>query len=276
MKTIDALLDQTPQSPLFHYTNANGLLGIMGHGKIWASSAYNLNDSGEFRYALSLISDHIRRYLKHVHGPDNRIFGEIQEGLPALARHVQAYVASFSEHGDLLSQWLAYSGTGNGYAVGFDDRHFAIAKQAGFTLVRCVYEEEEQQTLASAVTEILVEHLQEEDMAKLSKALAAAVAMKHPGFRQESEWRLVKTVAIGMGLSKEVLFRQGRNGVVPYLEAPLSAEPPLLPEAITIGPNTDMESASISLNTLLDSNGLFPILGHRRVKVAPSSTPYRS
>jgi hypothetical protein len=275
MKKIDELLNQNPAGTLFHYTNASGLLGILGSGKIWASSALNLNDSGEFRYAVSVISDHIRDYLKRAHGPTNTLLGKVQEGLSTLTTGVQAYVASFSEQGDLLSQWLAYSGAGNGYAVGFGDGHFSAARLSGFTLVRCVYEEQEQQTLASAVTEVIMEHIQEEDMAKLSKALAAAVAMKHPGFRQEAEWRLVKTIGLGMGLSNEALFREGRNGVVPYLEAPLSVEPLLIPEAITIGPNTDMDSAAIGLYTLLDSKGLFPILGHKKVKITPSRTPYR-
>src|SRR6185295_9710766 len=47
-----------------------------------------------------------------------------------------AYVTSFSERGNLLSQWRAYAPR-NGFSVGFDAS--ALARVEGCTLVRCLY-----------------------------------------------------------------------------------------------------------------------------------------
>src|ERR1035438_8918621 len=101
MEMIDAMLNRTPEKTLFHYTDAQGLLGILKSKRIWASSVYHLNDSSEFRYPFDLISDLLRSNLKHENGPNNRKYGILLDDMPTVTQHVQAYVASFTEDGDL-------------------------------------------------------------------------------------------------------------------------------------------------------------------------------
>jgi hypothetical protein len=276
MRKIDALLNQTPDKHLFHYTSAHGLLGILDTRSIWASSVYHLNDSKEFRYPMDLMIERLQNRIKHEHGPNNETYGVVLKTLTDLTHRVQAFVACFSEDGDLLSQWLAYSGSGNGYAIGLSPDQFRSAIDAGFRLVRCVYEEDEQATMADAVIDVLCDQEQRDDQELLEKALVATAAIKHPGFRQEAEWRLVKPIGVGNGQMTGTKFRQGRNGIVPYLEAPMVPDKrQLIPNAIHLGPSDDTEAAQLAVFTLLDFHGLMPSLGERRVNVQPSKTPYR-
>ena len=280
MRKIDELINGIPQRTLFHYTSASGLLGILKEGRIWASSAYHLNDTGEYRYAFNLIADLLQARIRFEHGPLNEQYGRLLTDLATISTTMQAYVASFSEEGDLLSQWLSYPQAPNGYAIGLSPPHFIAAREDGFTLMPCVYDPAKQNELANAVIEVLLEAIggsvtSEQSEEFVSKALTAAAAIKHSGFKHEAEWRLVKTVPIGYGASKNVEFRQGRNGIVPYVEAQLTLiEGRFRPAAIHIGPNEDMASAKIALDTLLDSRGWNGLLAPK-VEVERSKTPYR-
>lgn len=278
METLDALLKERPPNLLFHYTDGNGLLGILEKQKIWASSVYHLNDAKEFRYAVDLITERLAHRIQHSNNGKRESCRGILDQMPELTKGVQVYVASFSAEGDLLSQWLAYSGSGNGYAIGFSESHFALAETEEFRLVRCVYDKDQQVTLADAVIDVLTEDNPSQSEKELSKALIVAAAIKHPGFEREAEWRLVRTSAAGFGLSKPAKFRQGRNGIVPYWEAPLTLEEKtkvLVPSVICVGPNDDMDAATLAVMTLLDSKGLLPFIGKRKVELLTSKTPYR-
>jgi hypothetical protein len=96
-------------------------------------------------------------------------------------------------------------------------------------------------------------------------------------FEYSSPW-LGNASAAGFGLSKPAKFRQGRNGIVPYWEAPLTLDEKtnaLVPSVICVGPNDDMDAATLAVITLLDSKGLLPFIGKRKVELLTSKTPYR-
>jgi hypothetical protein len=275
MNVIEKFISERPQSPLFHYTTPAGVLGILQDNSIWASSAYHLNDAAEFRYALNFIAGRLELRLKHEHGPMSEAYGELLEMLRGMAEKIQVFIASFSEHGDLLSQWLAYSGR-NGYAVSIRSKEIEVAVANGFILVRCVYDSDEQTKLADAFIDAYCTAPVEADerTSVLTKALVVASAIKHDGFVMEGEWRLVKPLPIGLQKAT-VYFRPGRNGIVPYMKAPLCpAGAEYLPGEIYIGPNADMPAAKTALMTYLNHRlEKGPVTGP--VRVTSSKTPYR-
>lgn len=67
MATFDEILRETPILPekepseLFHYTTADGLLGILTKQNLWATDVLYLNDASEFRYADELIVEAIKK-----------------------------------------------------------------------------------------------------------------------------------------------------------------------------------------------------------------------
>lgn len=286
---IDRFINERPPTLLFHYTSAAGMLGILNESSIWASSAYHLNDAAEFRYALSLIADRLKLRLKAEHGPMNATYGDLLSSLGAMTGSIQVFIASFSERGDVLSQWLAYSGT-NGYSLSLGPHELDAAFEGGFRLVRCVYKLEEQTALADAFIDAYSNAPFEADhrTSVLTKALVVAAAIKHRGFVMEREWRLVKPVVFTLQEMPTVLFRPGRNGIVPYVKVPLSlggAE--YQPAEIYIGPNADMPAASAAFRTFLNccrssrSTGIEPEKAVQRrrfteqISVKESETPYR-
>lgn len=278
---INEFLNRTTTKTLYHYTNAVGLLGIL-EGHIWASSAYHLNDTGEFRYATSLIAERVQKKLKAEHHAANKKYDEVLYVLQEMPEPIQVYVASFSEEGDLLSQWLTYPRAQTGYAIGLSPRQFDLARSEGFQLVPCVYDRQQQDRLADAIVDAWIElpsSDEDQERAILENFLTAAAAIKHPGFEQEAEWRLIKIQVVGAGQSKSVSFRPGRNGLVPYLRAPLAPDSECLkPAFIHIGPNEDMQAATAALLTLLDTKGFFnpaSLFSIPDVPVICSKTPYR-
>jgi len=52
---------EIPPATLYHYTSQKGLLGIIGQGEIWATDILYLNDTMEYRYAVNLLSENIRK-----------------------------------------------------------------------------------------------------------------------------------------------------------------------------------------------------------------------
>jgi hypothetical protein len=126
---------QIPETPLYHYTGAEGLLGIVRSGTVWATDSAYLNDASEFRYAVGLIKDVIQEAAADAE-PDswkyhclNAIYvvtGDMESPASVGSAQVtdeQSFVVCFSEHGDGLSQWRGYGKSIGGYALGFSFEH---------------------------------------------------------------------------------------------------------------------------------------------------------
>lgn len=139
-----------PNPPLvWHYTSAQGLLGILStdaaekqaertkqHGipsrgafSLRLTDALYLNDPLELRYGRKMLADCIEAQLTDLTGDDAEEVGEVVEWLrtPAESGNGEAnritggtYVACFSRQKDSLSQWRGYA-PGRGYAIGFDE-----------------------------------------------------------------------------------------------------------------------------------------------------------
>src|SRR5688572_2258643 len=110
---------ETPKvDVVYHYTDANGLLGILRSGEMWCTQIAYLNDAMEYKYAFEVL----RKVLTGIAEDEHReplVRGLTQEALKVIEaerlvktsiRALFMFVASFSEDRDDLSQWRAYSG----------------------------------------------------------------------------------------------------------------------------------------------------------------------
>ena len=109
---IENILSEIPQKPLYHYTSQTGLLGIVRHREIWATNIHYLNDTAEFAHAIELVTTEFEN-RKGVSPKQDMFLAFLTKQL-ALFKHIDVYVCSFSEQGDLLSQWRGYCPSGNG------------------------------------------------------------------------------------------------------------------------------------------------------------------
>jgi hypothetical protein len=259
MASVREFLAQRPSGPLYHYTNATGLLGILQEKELWASNALHLNDAQEVARGVNLLSDEVAKFIAAaVSFPT-----DMRESIENLRQNFREAVegpliVSFSENPDQLGQWRAYCGSGNGFSIGFgpDDLEYATSSSK-FLLVRCVYTPSEQAELITAVIRYLRLGFQHHKAFRMGflhfygrlmvKALAVLMALKHEGFREEQEWRLV-----GYSTELPLKFRQGRFGVVPYCAIPLCKPGEKLGLAnVLIGPNAAPDSAKAAVRELV-------------------------
>ncbi len=250
---------------LYHYTNIESFVSIIGHGELWASHIRYLNDTSEQR----LMWDHVRaRTQTRLDAPE-----------------LDLYVLSFSKDGgDRLSQWRGYGGSA-GVAIGFDSEElkkrcsaFTTTKShnqpypMGFAILTAVnYIEPSGDERANKIIDVFMEYPEvtvHESRFTKEEAFARRVSlssssMKHKAFCEEDEWR----IAIFDLPEGTVRFRTRKSMIIPYVPFDLGhGEPewPLIRQVI-IGPSPHQAETIAAIKKMLDA----------RVKVVGSSIPYR-
>jgi hypothetical protein len=282
MVSVREFLAQRPPGPLYHYTDANGLLGILQEKELWASNALHLNDAGEVSHGLTLLSQEIEKLLALAVTFPSDMKDAIKYWQNDLRKEAAEgpLVVSFSEVPDQLSQWRAYCRDGSGYSIGFGlgDLQFAMSSSK-FLLVKCVYTPSEQFDLTMAVVRFLRRGFQHKKASRIGfmdfyrllvvKAFAVLLALKHEGFREEQEWRLVS-----LDSDLPLKFRPGRFGIVPYCAIPLCKPGEKLGLAnVYVGPNAAPDIATAAVRELLWLHTRHH--PHPQPEVIASQIPYR-
>src|SRR5271165_146778 len=123
----DPLNPNPPSHCLFHYTDSKGLIGIVEDNKLWATSAYFLNDTSEITYGYGLLAEALRGWIAVNPRPQGALSLQLALDLERsfggdlLNRSIISpiYLTCFCKQDNLLSQWRAYGQSG-GYSVGFN------------------------------------------------------------------------------------------------------------------------------------------------------------
>jgi hypothetical protein len=196
------------------------------------------------------------------------------------------YATSFTEDGDLLSQWRAYGSSGGGYAIGFDAAQLVDASfrhtQSNRILNRVIYDEQLQLQVLRATADRMLELFATVDpssaavtsaRARLFAALGEIVgfvfSFKAPAWVEEQEWRAVRTVP---GDERDEVFFRPHGGIpVPYVTLAIGddTDGKLPIREIVVGPRADSETAARSIELLLSKHG------YSGVEITTSSVPLR-
>jgi hypothetical protein len=256
--------DKAPKV-LYHYTTAAALVGIVSGNRLRATNFLSHNDHSELTYGLHFAAEQLQATLKHNSHPKpvRRSLARLTEQLLQLRlEHIGAYYASFSEVGNLLSQWRTYSGT-QGFALGF--RPYARGTALSFrteadeqlSLCRVLYDEQEQARTLSKLITSFERCCEEPDFFEtaLSELITTASAMKHAGFAEEREWRIMYHPA-QMDAADASHFRVLADGsdLVSYIEL-LPIEGVLPIASVVCGPGVYVAAAQQSLKLLLRQSG---------------------
>jgi hypothetical protein len=281
---LNEVLSRRPDKPLYHYTKQSGLLGIIGNRQIWATHSQYLNDRREYKHALDLVSEEIRRLLASADQESETILQKMKEGISGIER-MNVCVCSFSEERDSLSQWRAYGSGTSGFAIGFSgDCLAAVTKKEGWFLAPCIYDPSDQRTVIRSLVEEALEQSMEkknEDDTEIGKdywargaSLGAymhryALILKDPSFREEREWRIIsRPLTSSRGLFD---FREGCSLLVPYYKVSLAGDGLAFSvHEVVVGPTPDGERSRRSVRSLLLHHGL------ENVPVEVSNVPYRN
>lgn len=256
----------SPPKVIYHYTGPEGLIGIVEHGRIRATDARFFSDRDEQRYAWRLVAD-VARSLRTSARTDRarKLIARLRDG--TWTRHlVDFYVTSFSQDGDVLSQWRGYASDGAGYAIGFDHANLTLDLEGEPPLIRGFIKVEYRvrrqraavRRYVSSALDVFNEATSDDDGHTIEDALFNALephllAFKNPAFREEREWRAFVGVFPG---SRGVTFRATARGIVPHVELSiLRRKTPAIAEVV-VGPRIAGEAARNAVHALLFAKGI--------------------
>jgi hypothetical protein len=291
------------RSDVWHYTTADGLLGILESNHIWASAPQVLNDESEVEYGVAIVREALTQIEHEQLLPDHalELLHEIVDDGWVERMQSEVFVTSTSRDGDLLNQWQGYANA-DGFAVSFDTNgawgtRTVLAEDGrpsstGLPTILTpviadwypvIYDRPAQLLQARDAllwNGAMVSGADGEPVARENRSRALSMVrlmlsvipfvMKHPAFVDEREVRYV-----GGATDQQVRFRTAGGRVIPYTVLGLldpskqvnqeDASFPLT--AITCGPGCRPGTADI-VKRLLRSHG------YDHVPVITSSIPY--
>lgn len=222
---------------IYHYTTITGLIGIVTRRELWASDCRFLNDGTELSYARDLFFAEVDKLkLEPLEDGGYFIAGRTSE-------YSRLFIVCFCEDGDLLSQWRGY-GADQGYALGFDvaqlqshDLGEIGPVQYGITDPSEYFAQELNAAARPTAHPGVAEwHASEWLLPRLAH-------VKHPGFAEEREWRLLKQVSRD-DRNSQIHFRSSSMGPVAYIVH--SFQPECLREVV-IGPGSHATTRSAAV-----------------------------
>jgi len=279
-----------PEEALYHYCSNDAFVSIIQSRRIRLSSLLLSNDSSEGRLVGKLLADLIRGQKKNARNADY-----IDDIFEAICAYKGGYGFCLSKGGDLLSQWCRYADDGQGVAMGFSRKFLESLSNEKIDLKKVEYNLDQQKKVVTGVFEkltatIFAEHegemmesescldlLNSENgstrdgvgfMALLAKWSAHEqffntdiFRLKHAGFKEEREWRLLKTES---GVSPS-----GFEGRADHIRTHIECEiPPKKSPVVTVRVGPKNVTPHYVIRQLLEENGY-------QAGILESDIPYR-
>jgi hypothetical protein len=285
-----------PDLPFSHYTDARGLEGIISKANIWASDYRKLNDSGELIIGENAVTAELSAVIRE--SPEDTAQGfisrEVEERRQGrrIIDITDIYITSFSREGDLPGQWRApYGADGEGFSICFrslplptvEEAAASLDSEVGVDFRPCVYRQDDfrayaRQVLVEIATgyeKYVLTYCHGDDGEQLEgelrhQAVSSALAklgsmvpfLKHHGFADEREWRLIHVGTPPVKLTRT----SPRYGEIDYFEVSLIKPDRMDLAEIIAGPLVkDLDFARTTLDRY----------GYADVPVRRSELPYR-
>lgn len=251
---------------IYHYTDLNGLKGIIENHSLWATNMYFLNDEEEIRHGIAAFNNALNYLGEDLSEQRVKILRKVLEEHQLFhAKH--NYNISFCQHSDLLSQWRGYAAA-QGVCLEFDSEELEKSLDFGGARVisRAVFYTQPDSTLE--VKEELLSFIKSENFIKNNGSLLYEFIntselinglipfFKHVSFSEESEYRIVVQPEIK---TAPIKFRVNAHGLVPYIEIKArknnfqSGQLPL--KSLKIGPCKNRAFVAEGIEFLLKHNG---------------------
>ncbi len=272
---------------LYHYTNLNGLQGIIQSSEIWFSNLYFLNDSSEYQLGLNLIIKQLETYKEgfSVLRSTKYFIEALEKAIIFLRDKQPPYILSLTANDNLLSQWRGYTNNGVGVNIGFKSSFFIDKK---INIFKCIYEPEKQKAIVEKIvsdaifmfisisdTQGIFKNSEEKELTIYDNAITIAgrhfmkrtslfcSLIKDQSFYEEDEWRAL------MYNDEQPFFLNKSNYFKPYKKFIIEDLNSII-EELTIGPNSDKELCFLSIEMLLKKYQI------ETSKIKSSNIPYRN
>ncbi|HCH1028475.1 TPA: DUF2971 domain-containing protein [Vibrio parahaemolyticus] len=242
---------------LYHYTDQNGFMGILGCNELWATKIQHLNDDNEYQLAFEIAEKYIDELLKNESDPAEEFRLKRFKGNFYTISNLNVCVCSLSTEGDLLSQWRGYSNSLGGYSIGFDaDVLEKSAEKEGFKLRQCIYDREEQERVVNDIIDNILRKYKGTDVGQQEDFLLECASdcadelcdklaeispiIKDRSFKEEGEWRLISKAGINF---KNLDFRAGASMLTPFYKIQLKPDSGKLITDVIVGHTPHLELA---------------------------------
>lgn len=185
---------------LYHYTTAAGLIGILQSNSIRGTSAAFQNDISEISHGVSICKGVIETMASE-EGAEREFFDRVRRIFDFESAPTEVFITSFTTLDDALGQWRGYGSDAGRYSLGFRLSHFSERDITRFPR-QVDYDPESQKTRVRKAIELTRDHLMRDgdrgavlqSIGILELYLRRLVCIfKHPGFRDEQEWRSVSS-----------------------------------------------------------------------------------
>jgi hypothetical protein len=267
---------------VYHYCGQATALAMLESGCVWLNNQRGMNDPQDTAWAIPHIQMHLNRRVdtKNLDAPEAVRVREFWNAFSINTPDV--YVSSFSQSGDILSQWRAYADDGAGFALGFDPLAFGVhqmqvpqlSAEADRTvgMTKVVYDDSKLEDIFSPFFDALVAGQVPVDGAVII-IRGIMMLFKNPAYREESEWRIIYSPTVAesanneiqvFGKYQEMFFRQTKYGIFPYFKLPFKI--PAIKE-IVLGPKNRTPLELVKLWLLKH--------GHVGAEVKKSRASYR-
>ena len=265
----------------YHYTDAQGLLGIIQNGRLWATDIRFLNDPSEGSFLPERLISLMESKPGGISDTEREVISGLQKALCNPRSNYSSFCASLSANDDLLSQWRGYGSFGNGYAVGLSLEGGLPHPQIA-SYYDVIYGDEGLEELAFDLLDLFVSSFEKwKDIILDEWAYTVSIlakCFKDRSYSEEQESRLVCTYSCDKNdLFQNELplqFRARGSDLIPYIPMSLGllkdGEAPRLPiKRIIVGPGVDFDRNYASINELLKAHS------YNDVAVEPSAIPFR-
>lgn len=268
---------------IFHYTDLNGLKGIIEMPGFWATNFQFLNDSQEIKHGLACL----KNTMPYLEGKiDKKLFILLNSSISYFEKNqeVDVYNISFCKRDDLLSQWRGYA-SGIGVSLEFDSEELIYALDYGALEgyeKEVIYTRENSTPAMLEETQVFLKKISRildlnnecptENLASMLFAVRVLPFFKNVSFEAEKEYR----VAIhGTYDNVKVKFRTSMKGMIPYIEIKTFLDKkgkhlklPL--KGVKIGPCDNFDFVEQGVKFFLKKND------YHDVRVTRSQIPFRN
>lgn len=264
---------------LCHYTNLYGFQGIIQSNVLWATHNMFLNDKTEFLHGIECASKAASILESNIMDPGWQEYVKHYIKCKDQYNASNSYSLSFcKEDSDKLSQWRGYGGAQQGVCLVFDKEklinHLVITNEVSFELDGEIIKgakynfsfddveyvnPDEPLLFKEAMEEVWTntKSLVHKDIGIENTSIPFILDLlvsyfKHPGFKEENEFRIIVHKLYANELQK---FRVGVNSLIPYIEVgDYEKELPL--KKIVLGPSRDPDLLRKSVEMFLNKNGV--------------------
>jgi hypothetical protein len=113
---------------IYHYTDFEGLRGIITSQKLWFTDYRYLNDPTELKFCKNIILN-VGEMVNHNLSRDQ--YKILTSHFDELLSKYNVYISCFSTEANKLSLWRYYANNGTGFAIGFGKNYFRPAENQG-------------------------------------------------------------------------------------------------------------------------------------------------